>query len=157
MNHLCNIQGEVTLVRYKNAVPFQTIFVRNKIVNGGLNFFVNKIAGNTTGQITKMKIGTDSRATELEYTDLFGNTIVTNPIRFIGIPSANFGEIIFETYFDTTFDDPDTFTIVEIGLFAEDDTMIARTVLEENNRFSKTPEETLSLSWRIIFGGENET
>lgn len=151
MKQYCNIRGEVTIVRYKNSIPYQTIIVPNMIVQGGLKFFAERIANHTNNYISSINVGNNSTPPNLFQTGLVDDVFsISSQVRFIG--TTDEGGLIAETYIPTGI----TSNIVEIGLFDNEDTMLARTVLEPNNRFNKIAEESISLSWHIILGGTGE-
>lgn len=152
MQDTLNISGLVYLQRFRfgEDTPFSTIKHKNMIVNGGLIFFAEKILGISSREIETIRVGADSAPTTIEHDSMFSMEITSSPVRFLAASSENPGEMFIEAVFGAG----DAYTVDEIGLFADDDTMIARTVLGNTNAFTKEATENISVTWRIFLGKE---
>ena len=146
-----NITGIVTLRRYDSFHKLiDTVTIRNMIVNGGLTFFAGKILNLTDAEITHIALGDSDQSVAKTNTALFSEKM-RSLSRYM-ILGEQSGEMLIEAVF--LGNESPTFTINEIGLFDSNDTLLARTTLSSSDAFMKTPQETISVTWRILLGGE---
>jgi hypothetical protein len=164
------IKGIVTLNHYdKNGNLLHTLKNHNLIVDTGLEFFIKKISdipidAEMGNQIGYIGIGNGEAPARGNQTGL------TLSAAQISIASEHITEYKHIRYkrsinnnliLETTFVDGEysNETVVEVGLFTNvldtydiPVTMIARTLIEIENRFQKADSDYLSVSWNIQFG-----
>jgi hypothetical protein len=151
------VNGVVTIKIFnEKSEVIRTIVNKNLVVSGGLEFFVKKIINDpSVSDVNISEIG-----------------IGASPIRVTMIDTElqdedpEFGEILSleldvnnSIFANATFKDVFTNRIIsEIGLFANDEadpeekTLIARTVLPEDQRFQKQNGQDISIFWEITIG-----
>ncbi len=151
------VNGVVTIKIFnEKSEVIRTIVNKNLVVSGGLEFFVKKIINDpSVSDVNISEIG-----------------IGASPIRVTMIDTElqdedpEFGEILSleldvnnSIFANATFKDVFTNKIIsEIGLFANDEadpeekTLIARTVLPEDQRFQKQNGQDISIFWEITIG-----
>jgi hypothetical protein len=167
-NNNIPITGRVMIRRFdKNHNLLNSVVQNNLVVNSGLSFFVNKILdlpGNEA-VVDKIGIGNGDKIPELTDTELapgplqvglgFTHETEYTFVRFKQAVEPN-GFIVEAVFVENIYVNQD---VVEVGLYTDAEDaygvptgMIARTVLQEANRFTKAATDYLSITWNITFG-----
>lgn len=156
------IKGIVTTKRFDfSGKLLNQVTNRNLIVNTGLEFFIQRILNLTDKQLNIIGVGNGIQPSSLTQTGLtLGPSQIVHytdyePIRFKKVETNN---LVVESLFkNNRYSNKE---VAEIGLFTDEvfqgtttpTTMIARTVIEPQFRFTKAQTDFLSVSWTIVFG-----
>lgn len=157
------IKGIVTLKHYSaNGVILNEIVNRNLIVDSGLSFFIDKLLNLTEETIDYIGIGNGFAVASSEQTGLLADASDPSFLHKTAYKQIRYKRnldgknLLVEALF---VDNEYLAEVAEVGLFTnvvDNDNipshMIARTVIEGNNRFTKAPADYLSISWNIQFG-----
>jgi len=128
----------------------QKIDVHNLITNVGKTFLVDRVLGTSTETISKIGLGDGTTAPDPSQTELAGAFQTFKILSSLQRPGTQVKSWIASTSFiDTEAETPDT-DVNEIGLFTDQDTMIARTVL--SSPVTKTETDILDISWTLTIG-----
>jgi hypothetical protein len=151
MNNNIQVNGVVTIQIYdENQNISETIINKNLVVASGLRFFIDKIIDATSHEIKKIGIGDGTTPSDLGDTGLQSSTNFIDDVMNVASDTSNsfVADIIISDNYGGS-------TVSEVALFASDgstDILIARTVLNENQRFVKEDGKNISIYWKITLG-----
>lgn len=144
-----NVKGLVTIRRFSSTGKLVSEITNNNlVVNSGLTYFCEKLLNINTDTIDSIGIGTGtSPANENDNFNTF-TELVKKPIRFKRNQSIN------ELFIESVFAEYEFVNrlVSEVGLFTNNNILIARTVLGQNQTFVKRDDEYLSVAWKITIG-----
>lgn len=156
------VKGNVTIERVDSFGKIIDVFnVDNLVVDGGLNFFASKITNNTDENIFYVGVGAGAGATQSTDTDLVERESLTGDPYFDPYVDETLKEIRYETVEGTSQitvgavyseEEVNGFSIKEVGLFTDAETMIARIEIPSESYFTKTLGELLNITWKITLG-----
>jgi hypothetical protein len=146
------VKGVVTIKIFdENQECIDTIVNNNLVVSSGLDFFINKLIGESVLDIAKIGVGEGETAPAMGDTNLESATNYKQAIGSIAQDTDN--SFIVDT---TIGDNYGGNTVSEICLFATDaydvDTLVARTVLGASQQFTKTNGQDIIIFWQITLG-----
>lgn len=141
INDNISINGHVKAELYEQDNLIQRVEQPNLVVDTGKSFLVNRILNNDESLINKIAIGSGT-AVPLDSDTVLGNQTGVTTILFKQIEDTNV--LVFISTFPEGVGSGD---ITEVGLLADDNTLICRTTF--NTPFNKQPSQFLNITWKL--------
>lgn len=149
------LKGRVKVERFDSRHNLIDAFeINNRIVNQGLNYFVDRLLGFTNYQLTHIGVGSNATPSAVDNNeDTFQNLAIA-PIRLRKRKSETENVIQLQSIIpEGLFANK---TVAEFGLFYTGvngvKKAIARTVITSGSQFVKRDDEFLSVTWEIQLG-----
>ena len=135
------VKGFVTAQLFENDKLIHTIGQHNLVVDTGKNLLARRVGYAGEPIINQVSIGSGT-STPLASDTKMGSETATNGVLFTEIEENNI--IVFIATFS---EGVGTGIIREVGLFAENDTMVSRSLFSK--AFNKGPSQFLNVSWKL--------
>jgi hypothetical protein len=147
-----SIKGDVSIRVIDQATrqTRQKVQIRNLITEVGKTYLVDRVLGTTSEVISQIGLGDGTTAPDVSQTALTGSNQVFKNLLSLQRPTLEVKSWIASTSFIDEASETPSEDINEIGLFTDQDTMIARTVL--SSPVTKAESDILDISWTLTIG-----